>query len=864
MRLVVYFCLYVVFGAFFAKSGYTQQPQSPLLRSFERYEQLRSNTSYNLQWVHLGPVVNSARVEAVQAHPDLPGTMYAAFGSGNLWKTTNAGQTWKPIFENQAALGIGDIALAPSNPEIIYVGTGESLKKARNFTMPGTGVYRSNDGGESWNHLGLEDSWHIGELVVHPEDPDYVLVAVQGHFWSPNPNRGVYLTEDGGKTWQHVLAIDDKTGANDIVFAPSDPAIVYASMWENYPDVKGANSAVYRSADAGKTWTKLSTGFPVGNVGRIGLAVSYQDPDKAYALVDNLNREATKATEIYRTVDGHTWKKTHETDFLFSSRIGWYFADIYISPDNDNEFYGLGVNLAHSTDGGKSYEKMAGRVHHFYPAASKGLHLDHCELWINPENPDHLILGNDGGLYVSVDRGASWMHYNNIPAGEFYDIALDTQDDYLIYGGVQDDATVYGPAREWIPGNDDDWNYLWIDAWDGGDGCVTQIDPKNPEVVYFSMQNGAIRRREMRHGKSKSIRPVLPDDHTGKLAYNFIAPYFISPHDHRTLYHAGNYVFKTTNRGDDWKVISPDLNVTGHEDKRGVALGALTESPMKPGLLFAGGDKGSFWVTKDDGTIWVERSEGLADNYIRSIAASRHDPSVVYVAMTGINYDELGAYLYKSDNQGVSWRSIAEGLPDEPVNVIMEDPVLSNVLYAGAYRGVYISIDYGNSWQLLGKNMPAASVADLDFDTSANDLIAATHGRGIYKMNVRALRELSQLPQEQNHLITDPVFYRPRFNDTHRELLPSTIKSGNIWLHLAREEPYKIALIDAEGNKVWDTAVEGVEGINQFRFNLEIDHKEDLGPYFIHNRIFAKAGNYTIEVTGEGWRLSRPVKVVNQ
>jgi len=528
-----------------------QQPVSPLVASFETHQLLKKQTPFKLDWISLGPTLNSARVEAVQLDPNHPGTIYVAFGSGNLWKSVNHGISWKPIFESQPSLGIGDFALAPSDPSIIYVGTGESLKKARNFTMPGTGIYRSDDAGDTWKHLGLDDSWHIGEIAVHPYDPDIVLVCVLGHFWSKNENRGIYRTTDGGKTWEHVLYINYQTGANDIVIAPSDPDIMYASMWENNPGISGSNSGVYRSTDGGRTWVASHDGLPGGPLaGRIGLAVSYTDPDKAYVLMDNRNNENNNAAEVYKTVNGGLhWSKTHQEDLKIFSVIGWYFTDIYVSPKNDEEIFALGVRMAYSSDGGNSFSNVGGDVAHMTPSAAQGLHLDHCELWIHPDNPEHLALGNDGGLYISYDKGKSWMHYNNIPAGEFYDITVDHQEPYNIYGGVQDDATVYGPADEWNPDFPDKWKYLWIDAWNGGDGCVTQVDPEDGNTVYFSRQNGAVRRWDRCRDSSVSIKPVLPEDSADTLRFNFVTPYFISPHHSKTLYHAGNFVFKSTNRG---------------------------------------------------------------------------------------------------------------------------------------------------------------------------------------------------------------------------------------------------------------------------------------------------------------------------
>ena len=519
----------------------SQQARSPLLDSWEQYLNLKKDSEFGLKWISVGPVMNSARVETVQCDPARPGTMYVAFGAGNLWKTTNHGLTWKPLFDNQSALGIGDVALAPSNPDIVWLGSGVNLKKPRNFTHPGTGVFRSDDGGETWKNMGLHDSGHIGEIAVHPKNPDIVFVAALGHFWTPNENRGLFRTTDGGKTWEHVLFINEQTGANDVVIAPSDPDIIYASTWEIFPGISGSESGIYKSIDGGKTWTRLKGGLPDGpKTGRIGLAVSWSNPDKVYALVDNLNKDKNLAAEVYRSLDGgQSWTRSHQDELYIFPGIGWYFANCYVNPRDDEEIFALGVRIAHSTDGGKTFELVGGDVFHLFPNPAGPLHLDHCDMWINPLNPNHLAVGNDGGFYVSYDKGKSWMHYNNFPTDEFYDISVDNQDPYRIYGGVQDDASVYGPAKEWNPKFPDGWKYIWLDAWSGGDGCTTVPDPEDPNTVYFSSQNGAVMRKDMQSDRSVSIQPRLPKGHAGTLQYHFVAPYIISIHNHLVLYHAG-------------------------------------------------------------------------------------------------------------------------------------------------------------------------------------------------------------------------------------------------------------------------------------------------------------------------------------
>jgi photosystem II stability/assembly factor-like uncharacterized protein len=829
--------------------------RSPLLDSWPQHVEHREKTEFRLEWISVGPVMNSARAASVKGDPDRPGTLYVAFGPGNLWKTTDNGLTWTPIFENQSTLGIGDFALAPSRPETIWLGSGVNLKKPRNFTMPGTGVFRSDDGGRTWRNMGLHDSYHIGKIAVHPENPDIVFAAVHGHYWTTNHNRGLYRTLDGGRTWEHVLFVDERTGANEVVLAPSNPDIVYATTWEIHPGVSGPGSGVYKSEDGGATWRRLGGGLPDGpKTGRIGVDVSWTDPDKAYVLVDNLNISDTRGAEVYKTTDGgRTWARTHRDDLLIFPRIGWYFTDIYVNPRDDEEIFALGVRVAHSTDGGRTFGLMGGNVFHLFPNIAETLHLDHCEMWINPRNPDHLALANDGGLYVSYDKGGSWLHHNNLPVGEFYTVSVDNQDPYMIYGGTQDDSSVYGPAREWDPRFPDGWRYVWLDAWAGGDGCVTFADPEDPNTVYFSAQHGAVRRKDMRSGRSVSIRPRLPKGHAGRQAYNFIAPYFLSRHNRLTLYHAGNYLFKSLDRGDNWRLISPDLSKSRDPERISTAAGAAAESPLEPGLLFVGMDRGAFWISPDDGRRWIERSAGLPNRYIRSIFPSRFDRDRVYVAVPAINDDDFQCHLFVTEDLGETWTSIKGNLPDEVAYVILEDATNENILFAGLFRGVYVSTDRGKSWSLLGPNMPAAAVSDLAVQEREQDLVASTYGRGIYVMNIRPIREAFAGGAPASDRLFDPPAARlPWINDTHRDPRLSTIEKTPITFCLIRDAEVTLSVRNAGDETIWEKKIEGKKGFNQVRWDLVTRTVDSPEPYFIRYREFAPAGEHTVRITGKG------------
>ncbi|MFN8354905.1 MAG: hypothetical protein U0Y10_10695 [Spirosomataceae bacterium] len=829
---------------------------------------MKKETSYQLDWVPLGPMLNSARADVVQADASHPGTIYVGFGSGGLWKTTNHGISWQCIFEEQASLGIGDMELAPSNPSIIYLGTGENLKKPRNFTLPGTGMYRSNDAGKTWQHIGLEDSWSIAEIAIHPHNPDIVLVAVLGHLWSKNKNRGLYLTSNGGKTWQQVLYKNDATGVNDVVIAPSNPTMMYASAWEVYPSISGSNSGIYRSTNGGKSWTACTKGLPSGPlVGRIGLAVSYKNPLKAYALVDNLKNPKGEAAELYKTTDGGlTWTKTHSSPFYNFSVIGWYFTDVYVNPQNDEEVYCLGVRLAHSQDGGKTFSYLEGQVNRSTPSMAKGFHLDQSELWINPTNPQHLVAGNDGGCYVSYDKGVSWFHYNNIPVGEFYDITID-QKNYVIYGGTQDDATVYGPPNELKPAFPDPWKYLWIDPWDGGDGCVSQVDPDDDNILYYSAQHGHAIRYDKKAEKTQVIQPELPQSIQDTLTFNYITPYFISPHHSKTLYHGGNYIFKSTDRGDHWQAISPNLAKSHFQGKKSFSTGALVESSIQKGLLYAGTDRGACWVTTNDGATWEEVSSGLANNYVRSICPSRFVRSRVYLAMTGINYDDLQSYLYVSEDYGKNWTSIATGLPNEPINVVLEDPTDQNIVYAGGLRGVYISINRGKTWAYLGANMPSAAVADLEIHESTQDLVVATHGRGIYKMNLRPIHAMvsSNRPLDKDYLFETATSQRP-WVSTHSNLPDyQHFEKTSIPFWLSEAKTITLSLQGKDRKTLWTKTLQGKKGFNEYRWDLVVGHEitNQDSPYFIPRDRFVEAGSYTL-VLSDGKTTEEQVFVVKE
>ncbi|MEA1888063.1 MAG: hypothetical protein U9N72_12730 [Bacteroidota bacterium] len=833
-----------------------QKETSPIVNSWSQYYSNYERSEFaGLKWDLIGPVINSGRVESIAVNPDKPSTIYAGYGSGNLWKTINHGFSWQPVFDNQPAYSIGDVCLAPSDPEIVYLATGENLRARRGHTFSGAGVYRSQDGGNTWQSLGLENTYHIGRVAVHPENPDIIFVAALGHFYSPNTERGLYKSSDGGKKWKKVLYIDDRTGANDVIFAPGNPDILYATTWQCSETIGGPGSSVYKSTNGGDSWFEVSNGLPHGEMnGRSGLAVSYQNPDLVYALTDNLNREFDEGTaELYMTVNGgESWSKTHEEGLKIFSTFGHVFADCYVNPINDNEVYLLGISILKSSDAGKTFKQLRGDIHNIVPSPANFFHVDHHDMWINPENPDHIIVGNDGGLYISYDKSASWFRYNNIPVEEFYFISTDNDNPYRIYGGTQDDAAVMGPAIP-LKENTDKWKYVWIDPWTGGDGIVTEPDPEDSNTVYFESQNGAIRRKNMSTGETVVIKPELPDSINDEFFTEWLTPFFVSKYNHATLYYGANYLFKSINRGNTWKVISPNLANPDDKKRRGGGITALEESPVCHGLIYAGTAVGAAWVSKDDGITWKDISEGLPVKYIKSFAPSRFNKSRVYVTLSGIKHDDFAPMVFMSDDYGKTWHNISSDIPVSPVNVIIEDPENEDVLYTGTFDGVMVSVNRGNSWKVLGKGIPHSFVADMTIMEREADLIAATHGRGIFKIDLEPLYEYLSTNSDSARILYITEAKLPEMDASGKKPDLTTHYDVHFSFFIPRKGILDINIIDSEDHIVFNKKQEFRKGLNTWSWDMitGINKNEEDSPYFYKLLEFAEPGSYMIKINGK-------------
>ncbi|MBD3414658.1 MAG: hypothetical protein GF421_09545 [Candidatus Aminicenantes bacterium] len=818
-----------------------------------------------LPWQAVGPKFQGGRIETITSPIGHPSVIYIGVGSGNIWKTENSGVTWKPVFEHQETFTIGDMEVAPSDPDVIWVGTGENLMARSSFA--GTGVYKSTDAGETWSHTGLIETHHIARIAVHPSDPETVYVAALGHNYTYNPERGLYKTEDGGKTWEKSLYLSEKVGVTDVVLDPSDPQTVYAAAWERDRKawnnvVSGKGSGIYKSTDGGETWSQLTNGFPVGDfVGRIGLDVCRSNPSVVYAVLDNQKNiknekqgpERKIRGEVYRSQDkGKTWIKVNQGPL--NAGVNYSFGDIRVSPDNENTVFVLGVNLLMSEDGGQTYQKLGGTISHLNYHTTRALHLDHHDMWINPLNSDRILLGNDGGFYISEDQGQNWLHINNLPIAEFYAITLDQRDPFLIYGGTQDDAALFGPHdQEQEYGIEDPWEHIWIDLWGGGDSYFTYRDRLNPDLFYYEQQFGSLKRKNIKTGKTVSIRPRVKEGEP-ELRFNWMTPFIISHHNPLILYCGANKVFKSLNRGDSWQCISPDLTSRPGPEKQGnVPYGTITmisESPLQPGILYVGTDDGRVHLTKNNGHTWIRLDQELPKKWVSRVEASSHKHSRVYVSLTGYREDDFTAYIYRSDDFGATWTDIGTELPDEPVNVIREDPKKENILYVGTdHGGVFVSLDLGSNWDSLSSTLPTCAVHDIQVHSRDRKMVIGTHGRSCFVLDVQPVQEYTkEVRQKKAHLFSIRSARLPRQRDYARDWALETQENVFIYYHLKQTEPVDITLLDKEGNAVKKIQGTGEPGINTAVWDLIPESQETQSSVYFRGVSLVNPGLYHVQI----------------
>lgn len=723
-------------------------------------EPMSSGTFSGLRFRSIGPAVTSGRVNGFAVDPNDRSKYYVAVASGGVWKTVNNGTTWTPVFEGENSFSIGAIAIDPKNTSTVWVGTGEY--NSQRSVAYGDGVYRSDDGGRSWKNVGLKTSEHIGKIVIDPRDSNVVFVAAQGPLWSAGGERGLYKTTDGGKTWKAVITVSENTGVTDVVVDPSNPDIMYAASWQRrrhfYTLVNGGpESAIYKSVDGGNTWTKLRGGLPPGDLGRIGLAVSPVDSNVVYATVE----ASGNLSGIFRSVDkGATWERMNP-----SIAQGMYYGQIVCDPKNVDRIYLPNVVIQVSDDGGRTLR----------PLITRQVHVDYHAIWVDPKNTDYMLVGNDGGVYDSYDRGATWNFKANLPVAQFYDIAVDNQMPfYNVYGGTQDNNSMGGPVRTRNTAGivNSDWFVT-----NGGDGFRSAVDPEDPNTIYAESQNGGLVRFDKRTGETVDIPPIegLEDE---SQRYNWDSPFIISPHNSKRLYFAGHKLFKSENRGDDWRVISTDLTrrldrnqlpVFGKiqspdaiAKNQSTALygnaSALSESPKKQGLIYVGTDDGLIQVTENDGGSWrkIDRIAGVPEmSYVSRVLASQHDQNTVYALFNNHQNGDFKPYLVKSTDAGKTWASISSNLPERgSLYAIAEDHTNPNILFVGTEFGLFFTVDGGAKWVQLKGNLPTIAVRDIVIHKGMNDLVVATFGRGIYVLDDYApLRMANKQSLEQSSML---------------------------------------------------------------------------------------------------------------
>jgi len=711
---------------------------------------LNASLLENLQWRCIGPAVPSGRTTDLAVCETDTRIIYAATATGGLWKTANNGTTWEPVFDSEGSISLGAVAMASSNPNVVWVGTGEAWN-AR-ISSYGDGVYKSEDGGKTWKNMGLIESRYIGRIVIHPEDSDIVYVAALGSLWGPNEERGLFKTMDGGETWSKILYINEHTGVVDVSMDPRNANVIYASTYLRERRAwnfigGGPENGLYKSTDAGKNWTRLTVGLPKGDTGRIGISISRSNPAIIYAAVEAKPGE----NGVYRSDDfGASWECRTTR---WTTRLD--YGQIRCDPNDPERVYLLHVRLYRSEDGGKTFRS---------DVFGREAHGDWRCLWINPANPHHIVTGNDGGVYFSYDKGKTWDFMTNIPAAQFYDVAFDMQEPfYYVYGGLQDNGTFGGPSRTRYA--DGITNADWF-LTTGGDGFYAQIDPTDPTVVYSESQYGVLNRFNTKTGERRMIQPQPPTGESYR--WNWSSPIVLSKHDQNTLYFAANKIFRSINRGDSWKVISPDLTRQLDTTKLPVmgkiwpldsvayhagtsdygSISTISESPLEKGLLACGTDDGLIHVTQDDGDTWrtVENIPGVPEHtWVTRVLLSPHDRNTIYVTFTGHRNDDFAPYVYTSRDLGRTWKSIKGNLPEfGSVKVITEHPNNPNLLFVGTEFGVFLSISGGGHWVALKNNLPTVNVYDIEIHPRENDLIIATHGRGIWILDdIAALEELT-------------------------------------------------------------------------------------------------------------------------
>lgn len=730
----------------------------------------------NIKPRNIGPAGMSGRVTAIDVVKDNLDEIFIGAAAGGVWKSSNGGDTWAPIFENEKTSSIGDISIYQNNPDIIYVGTGEG--NPRNSQNSGVGMYKTMDGGRSWQHLGLEDTRQIHRVIVHPQNPDVVWAGSQGSAWAPNPGRGVYKSKDGGKTWDHVLYINDSTGVADLRIDPSNPNRLICAMWQYqrepwFFNSGGAGSGIFLSNDGGESWERLDcdSGLPCGELGRIGLAYAHGNSDFVYAYVES------KQNAIYRSEDGgHTWQKRSNSGDKIGDRP-FYYADLYVDVKNENRVYSIATEVTVSEDGGATWEVFA---------AGNRVHTDHHAWWAHPENPDHLINGNDGGLFFTRDRGENWLFVDNLPLAQFYHMRVDNEIPYNVYGGLQDNGSWCGPSQTWFKGGIRNmyWQRLSV-----GDGFDVIPDPLDNNYGYAMGQAGSLVRYNKASGQLQPIRPVHPNDEY--LRWNWNAGIAIDPIDNLTIYYGSQFLHKSSDHGRTWQIISPDLTTDNPEKQHFLETGGLTydvtgaefhgsivsiaPSSLDQNVIWVGTDDGNVQVTTDGGKSWslVNNMSGVPDaTWVPHIHVSKYKVGEAWVVFGDHRRNNWDAYVYHTSDYGSTWTRVVDNDDVEGyVNVFVQDPEEPSLWFCGTDVGLYYSVDAGATWNKWTNGFPTTPVHDLAIQERDGDLVIATFGRAFWILDdLRPLREIaadSEVMSKSLHAFSAPDAILASIGESH-------------------------------------------------------------------------------------------------
>ncbi len=916
--------LYCLTSFSFTPDNYENQSQS-----WQTHQALVNQSLFkSLAWRNIGPVVQGGRVVAIRVSKQNSNTLYLAYASGGVWKSNDKGITFKPITDKLPSQIVGGFDIDPNNDQILWLGTGENNSSRSSYA--GMGVYKSNDGGESWNYMGLGDTSRIGDLLVDPTDSNRIYVAALGALYSKGSNRGIFVSDNAGKSWEKVLNGTDVTGFADLSIAKNGD--VYATSWQrerkawNFVE-SGEGSKVYKSSDKGQTWKILKNGLPQGKyVGRMGIDVAQSDNNIVYVVVDNqeilpesqwdlgdtainpkrlknMSREDfllqdeknietflrdnnfppdvtaktviekiklkdmhvqdlikslkdannnlfntdIKGLEVYRSDDGgKTFTKTHDkplSNVVFT--YGYYFGKIHVDPNDADTIYTMGVPLIKSQDGGKTWESL------YDPK----VHVDYHEVWIDPNDSQHIIAANDGGADESYDQGKHWRKLDYQPVGQFYTVAVDMEKPYNVYGGLQDNGTLKGSStNDWKDG--ESWERIF-----GGDGMHVSVD-KN--TVYVGYQFGNNFRLE--DGQSKSIKP--PNYLNEKpLRYNWNTPVILSPHNKDIIYYGANKLFRSFDKGETWHAISKDLTQSlKYGDVPYATITSISESPLEFGRLVVGTDDGLVWVSKDGGVKWTNVSKKLPKKlWVSRVIASKHNKSDLWLTLNNYRNDDIESYVYYSNNFGGKWKPISNGLPNEAVNVIKEDPNTKGLIYLGTDKGLYISLDYGRNWTTLGADLPTVPVHDLIVHPREKELVVATHGRSIWVADVSMLENYNDYKDKELALQKPKdINFNSRWNSKPSRWFSvpngNDYKTFSIWSQKSKQNAV-ISIKDSNKQIVFTTNIELNKGLNQWKWDYKLTTPLALKAEQFANKDKEKPLNKSLTPIQEGMHLGHDIYI---